>query len=189
MSRLTLLILSLILLAYPFAVYFGLQYLQPRDIGLLILAILILRYLIARKHLQWDMFKSLVPITAASGILCLLILIFNQASLVRLNPAIINLVFLSIFGYTLYNPPSIIERLARLSEPNLPAQAVTYTRNVTRAWCIFFLINGAIAVYTCFYASLEIWTLYNGLIAYLLMGLLFITEYCIRRKKLKAARP
>jgi uncharacterized membrane protein len=74
----------------------------------------------------------------------------------------------------------MVERIARLTEPDLSEEAINYTRNVTVIWVIFFLINGTIATYTTFYTSIEVWTLYNGLIAYLLMGLIFGIEYTVR---------
>jgi uncharacterized membrane protein len=51
---------------------------------------------------------------------------------------------------------------------------------VTQVWCWFFSVNGAIALATALWASPAIWTLYNGLIAYLVMGLLFAGEYVVR---------
>jgi uncharacterized membrane protein len=99
----------------------------------------------------------------------------------RNYPVIINAGMLSYFGWTLLSPQSAVERLARLSDPDLPAQAVGYTRRVTMVWCLFFLINASIALYTALWSTLEIWTLYNGLIAYVAMGVLFSTEYVIRR--------
>lgn len=74
----------------------------------------------------------------------------------------------------------MIERLARLQQPDLPAKGVLYTRRVTQVWCGFFIINGSIAFITAVWASFELWSLYNGLIAYLLMALLFAGEYLIR---------
>jgi uncharacterized membrane protein len=44
----------------------------------------------------------------------------------------------------------------------------------------FFGINGAIALATALWASAAFWSLYNGLIAYMLMGLLFAGEYLVR---------
>jgi uncharacterized membrane protein len=185
MSRAVLFIISLLLLIYPIGVYFGLQYLEPRAMGLLLLLLLTARFALARRHLKSDNFKSLLPITVVSGSLCLLILVFNQTSMVLLNPALVNLVLLLSFGYTLYSPPSMIERLARLSGADISGPAVAYTRNVTLIWCGFFLLNGTVALYTCFFSSLETWTLYNGLISYLLMGLLFLIEYCVRQQKIR----
>jgi uncharacterized membrane protein len=187
MSRAALFIISLLLLAYPLGVYFGLSHLEPRHFGLLLLALVIARFALARKRLKPESQTSLLPITVATTALCLLILIFNRMSMVRLNPALVNLVLLLTFSYTLYSPPSMIERLARLSGAVISGPAVAYTRNVTKMWCLFFIFNGAAALYTCFFTSLETWTLYNGLIAYLLMGLLFLAEYCVRQHKMRNA--
>ena len=77
---------------------------------------------------------------------------------------------------------SIVERLARLKQPELPASGVRYTRKVTQAWCVFFVVNGAIGLGTALFADLETWTLYNGLIAYLLIGLMAGIEFLIRKR-------
>ena len=82
----------------------------------------------------------------------------------------------------------MIERLARLQHPDLPPEGVIYTRRVTQVWCAFFIINGAMALSTALWASLEIWSLYNGLIAYVLMGGLFAAEYLVRMKTQKHVR-
>jgi uncharacterized membrane protein len=74
----------------------------------------------------------------------------------------------------------MIERLARIREPELPAPAIYYTRRVTQVWCLFFALNGVIALITTLWASAAVWTIYNGLVAYLLMGLLFAVEYSVR---------
>ncbi len=98
----------------------------------------------------------------------------------RFYPVLVNGVFLTVFAYSLIVPPSTIERLARLKEPNLPAAAIPYTRRVTQVWCIFFALNGSMALYTALFSSLSQWSFYNGFLAYLLMGLLFAGEYCAR---------
>jgi uncharacterized membrane protein len=85
-----------------------------------------------------------------------------------------------VFGYSLIFPPSIIERIARKVETDFPDVAIAYTRRVTQIWCIFFIMNGSIALFTALYASPPIWSIYNGLISYILMGLLFSVEYLYR---------
>jgi len=87
---------------------------------------------------------------------------------------------LLLFGLSLVYPPSIIERFARIREPSLPDAVIQYTKRVTQVWCVFFVVNGTIALVTSLYASDEVWTLYNGLIAYILMGVLFAAEYLFR---------
>ncbi len=75
----------------------------------------------------------------------------------------------------------MIERFARLMEPEFPPEAVIYCRKVTMIWCGFFVVNGSIALVTALLGDIKIWTLYNGFISYLLMGLLFGIEYLVRR--------
>ncbi len=45
---------------------------------------------------------------------------------------------------------------------------------------LFFCLNGSIALYTAILADLDLWALYNGLLAYIAMGVLFSIEYLIR---------
>jgi uncharacterized membrane protein len=104
----------------------------------------------------------------------------NHLLPLKLYPFLMNVLTLGLFGYSLIYPPSMVERIARLTEPDLPPEAVGYTRRVTQVWCGFFIVNGSIALYTALWASQEAWSLYNGVIAYLLMGILFGGEYLIR---------
>jgi uncharacterized membrane protein len=97
-------------------------------------------------------------------------------------PIGVNLALLASFGWSLGHPPTVVERLARLQEPQLPAHAVRYTRRVTQAWCGFFALNAALSLATALWASQAVWALYNGAIAYALMGLFFAVEWSIRRR-------
>ena len=180
MSRGLLLVLSALLLAYPLFVFFGLQYLEPRYIGLILVTALLVRLVIVKVNMNAAALHSLLPETLAGGVCCLFIVVGNDPLMVRANPIFINGVLLILFAVSLCKPPSIIERVARLKNPDLPEQGIQYARKVTMVWCCFFVVNGLIAAYTTFYCSVEVWTLYNGLIAYLLMGLLFGVEYLVR---------
>ncbi|MCM2209714.1 hypothetical protein MYF61_29305, partial [Klebsiella quasipneumoniae] len=84
---------------------------------------------------------------------------------------------LGVFGWTLRYPPTLVERLARMREPDLPPSGVAYTRRVTQAWCVFFVCNGTIATITAFAANDRVWALYNGAIAYGLIGAMFAGEW------------
>lgn len=98
----------------------------------------------------------------------------------KLYPVLVNAAFLAAFGYSLMAPPSMVERLARLREPDLPPAAVRYTRRVTEVWCGFFILNGAAALGTALWATDAVWSLYTGVISYVLMGMLFGAEFLLR---------
>jgi uncharacterized membrane protein len=104
----------------------------------------------------------------------------DQVIIAKLYPALMNLLMFSLFFSSLLKPPSIVERIARLREPDLPDQAIHYTRKVTMLWCVFFILNGTVALWTALYASLLTWGWYNGLIAYLLIGIVFVAEWSYR---------
>ena len=116
----------------------------------------------------------------AAGGLILLGLLGDAEWGIRAYPVAINAVMLALFAFSLWQGPPFIERLARLREPDLPASGVRYTRRVTQAWCVFFVVNGSVAAWTAGYASLALWSLYNGVISYGLIALMFAGEWCCR---------
>lgn len=185
-GRWLLLPLSALLLAYPFVVYVLLQYVGAATVGAILFVLVLIRYVLLKTAQPVaraaPALKSLLPLTlvgVASGVSMLL---SNHALAVRLNPVWISLTMLAVFGWSLYSPPSMIERFARLAQPDLPVEAISYTRRVTQIWCVFFVFNASIALWTALVSSLQVWTLYNGLIAYLLMGLLLGIEFLVRRR-------
>ena len=109
-----------------------------------------------------------------------LIALFDRALSVRLYPVLMNGAMLAAFAHSLWRPPSMIERFARIAEPELPETGVRYTRAVTWVWVGFFVLNGAIALWTALFAQWGTWALYNGGIAYGAMGALFVGEWAAR---------
>lgn len=166
-------------LAYPVAVYFGLQAVEPRMLGLLLLTTLVLRYWQSSKRFIGGIEASEWVVFGGLGCFSLGIVIFNRENWLFFYPVVVSLSLLLVFGRTLLRPPSMIERIARLSVPDLPPEGVRYTRRVTGVWCGFFVLNAGISLATVF-ASREWWVLYNGLLSYLLMGLLFVVEWVVR---------
>lgn len=171
---------SIVVIAYPLAVYFGLHYLPAGSIALGLCAVLILRLLLQQQQVKALLLPIIVGIGLTAGSF-----IAKQNDWLLYYPVVINLTMLSLFGYSLKHGPSMIERLARLKEPELPDAAIGYLNRVTLIWCGLFIFNGAMALYTALYTSIETWTLYNGLIAYLLIGSLLGGEWLYRTFWLK----
>ncbi len=168
-------------LAYPLAIYFGLQHFEPRVFGALLGAVLLLRQWQAARRLAVGLTIGERISFAALGVYVLAIVTGNSKILLLLYPAVVSISLLYVFGRSVLHPPTVIERIARLHEPCLPPAAVAYTRRVTQVWCGFFFANAAISITTVF-ASREVWLFYNGFLAYLLMGLLFAGEWLLRRR-------
>ncbi|OOQ71268.1 DNA gyrase subunit B [Vibrio parahaemolyticus] len=171
---------AIVLFAYPFAVYFGIDKFGLNLVGGLLIAALLLRLFVANKTPLKE-FKFLALTTGAVGILLVALgMVFKQHGWLKFYPVVVNICMLCVFAFSLKQPQSIIERLARLQEPELLPSGVAYTRKVTMVWCVFFVLNAAFALYTCF-LQVKIWTLYNGLISYLLAGSLFAGEWIVRQ--------
>jgi len=173
---------ALVLALYPFLILAGLRYLDARTLGALVLLVLLLRYRSDVMRLIVEMSAFHRAAMALPVVLGALVMATNEEALLRLYPAAVSTSMLCLFGGSLLQPPSMIERLARLQEPGLSAEGVRYTRHVTQAWCVFFVVNGALAVYTALWASREAWALYNGCIAYIAMGCLFLGERLLRQR-------
>ena len=167
-------LLVILFVLYPLAVYFGLTHLGVAPVAMLLALLGLLRMWTTRRTAMWPL--------AVLALLCgVLSLLFKTEAWLKLYPVAMNAGALCIFAATLLKPPSFIERLARLMEPDLPESGVRWTRRVTEVWCGFFVLNGAIALYTALYCSMQVWALYNGLIAYVLMGILLGGEFILRR--------
>ena len=176
MNRLIGLGLLLAGLLYPFAVYYGMEHFAPWQFGLLLGSLWLARALTAGRR-PGSLWMAVVAIA-----FCLLLALFDSPLLLRWYPVLISGFMLALFGLSLKYGPPMVERLARLSEPELPDKAIRYTRQVTIAWCVFFLCNGLLATALTLWAPLSWWMLYNGLISYGLMGLLFAIEWLLRQR-------
>lgn len=176
MRRLTSLLLPLTAALYPFLVYLGMHRVPPPLFAAGLAAIWLIRtpYLLKQPGGRWML--------AAALIYCALLAFSGEAALLRWYPTLISAVLLTIFGLSLKYGPPIIERIARASEPDLPQAAIPYTRKVTWVWMGFFIFNGAVSAALTIWAPLGWWTLYNGLLVYFIMGVLFAGEWLVRRR-------
>ncbi|WP_374675218.1 hypothetical protein [Ideonella sp.] len=162
-------------LAYPFVVAFGADRLPPGGVAAALVAVAVLRAALARDPVWWLAAAGAVALAAVSSL--------GHGWLpLKLYPVLVNASLLAVFGLSLHHGPPLVERLARVAEPALPAEAVAYTRRVTQAWCVFFLANGLVAAATAVWSSTRVWAAYNGFVAYLLIGAMFGGEWLLRRR-------
>jgi uncharacterized membrane protein len=188
---------TLAAILYPLVVYVGLTRFEPRYLAAFLGLVLLLKLASARRagvlsgidSSSSTGSKSLkyVNVVAAVGVLVLVCfaLASNEIGSLKFYPAIVSFALLASFAWSLVHPPTVIERIARISEPDLAPAGVTYTRKITLVWCGFFICNGVLALYTALFTSIETWAFYNGFIAYVLIGSLLAGEYLYRYKFLK----
>lgn len=167
--------------AYPLAVWFGLTRWGMQVLAPILLLMFTVRLFVVRSKIKQQLWLG--KALALTGIiLSLASWGLGKTQWLLFYPVVVNILLLTLFSYSLFRPPSIIERLARLTEPELSPLAVAYTRKVTLVWCVFFVINGTLALVTCLYGDMHLWALYNGGLSYLLIGSLMGLEWIIRKR-------
>ena len=180
MYRLFKLVVIVLIILYPFSIYFGLSYFSPSQVGMFLLAIFILRVVVAKRQAPHRA-KQMILTLIVGGILAALTWLFNNEKFLLWYPVGLSTVFFIIFTSSLFSPPTVVESIARMREPDLNAAGIAYTRKVTMIWSAFFVLNALIATWTVLHADIKLWTLYNGLLAYIAMGTLFAAEMVVRR--------
>lgn len=165
-------------IAYPFLVYVSLAHWGTRATALVVLTALLVSLALGRRSAAVLLPASLlIGIALASG----------RAQALTLLPALSSFAVWAAFQGSL-RPGSvpIVERFARRRYAPVPELVRDYCRRVTRVWCGFLLLNGALAAALAFWAPLAWWALYTGLISYALIGLLLLGERFLTRPRVDA---
>lgn len=175
-------VFGVLLISYPLLVYFGLNHVGLPAVALLLICLAVGRILYSRRRRvsPVDLLLGLGGMALAGSSL-----LRDSPGELLYYPVYVNLTMLAVFAASVIWPPTVVERLARIRNPNLPPAGVVYTRSVTKVWCVFFMLNGSISLYTALWTSMETWVLYNGLVSYLLIGALFGGERLIRRRVMR----
>jgi uncharacterized membrane protein len=175
---------SILFFVYPVLIYILLKYCSLRIAGLLLLIVLGVNY----GQRMWNRPDTLKTVGVQAGgimILVLLGVIFNHDVYILQLPVFINLLLLATFVISLVRPPCVIERYANLVQDDFTVAERRYYRQVTIVWSVFFVVNSSITEWIIWHGNLELWTLYVGAIAYVLMGMLFTIEYLVRKLRFK----
>ena len=134
-------IVAVVTIAYPAFVYFGIAYLPSYAFALALIVLFGLRLMLAKRLTQASWIG---PVSIALMVFGAIVLLAQSTDLLLYYPVIINLCLLAVFGYSLRHSPTVIERLARIREPDLAPSGVAYTRKVTWVWCFFFASTAAL---------------------------------------------
>lgn len=186
-SRLRLLpvVAGLSFAAYPAFVWLGLTAGSPRQVALVLLCLLVpvslwlLRSAGGGKAALVLVLAPLLTVAAIAGSA-----LFDEAAWLFAEPVVISLVMLLVFGVTLRRGAvPMIERFARLQEPDLSRDKQRWCRLWTWIWCSFFVVNATAAGLLAAVAPMAWWVFYTTTLSYLLMGLLFGGEWLLRRRR------
>jgi uncharacterized membrane protein len=168
-------------IAYPLLVYAGLAAWSPRWVALVLLLVFLPSVIVRLRRMNRGALRALAFVPLVTVVALGLAAILDASGLVLAVPVAISAVLLVTFGATLGTDLPMIERFARLQVDDLTPEELRWCRGWTIAWCAFFIVNGLTALLLALYADLRAWALYNGLISYILMGMMFSFEYVFRK--------
>lgn len=178
-------LLRIIPLAYPFLVYrYGKM--VPSYVFIIgAFLLLVLNILVEKKIRKASVLSFNVDLTKLllGGLILLAFSYFMPQKSPLIYPLLMNAIAAFSFLYTLIYPPSLIERIACLKQPTFKSEEVRYMRNLTKVWfgvCLFNVILSSITVYL---NNMTFWLVYNGCIAYILMGFVFVIDIIYRLLK------
>ncbi len=183
---------ALLVVGYPLLVYLGATRLSGRGLGLALLSFglvaaiaraarvesLALRERDARPDRAHLAAALRIPLTVVA--IALLGAALDDRRFAMLVPVLVNAALLAQFGLSLRGTP-LVERFARMQHPDLSPAQVRHCRAVTVVWCVFFVVNGGVALALALGDHVALWSLHTGVIGYVGMGVLGAGEYLVRK--------
>ena len=161
--------------AYPFIVYFGLQFMPPSAFGLALLVLLAMRYGVLLPSER----PILVPMLLIFVTYALTATLSGSQLMLLYYPAVVNDTLCGVFLNSLRQGDPLLLRIIRARGWPISEHGPKYLYRLTAVWAAFFVLNALISIWTST-QSIEIWTLYNGFLSYCLVAVFVGVEYLFR---------
>ena len=100
---------------------------------------------------------------------------------VMFYPLAVNLALFFVFASSLAADETIIQKMVRARRGNLDPATKSYTRTLTKVWVAFIAINSCVTAYTIWLQDMEVWSIYNGCISYIAIGVFAASEFAFRQ--------
>lgn len=176
-SRFIGLVSAIFTLGFPAFVFFAHDAVVPSVIALVGAGLLLARLTTVSRETQ-----PIVIFGLTGGVFLLVIAaVTGDKTTMLMYPTLINASLMVLFAITLWRPPSLAERLARMRGMDVSPEGVTYTRWVTIVWALFFFLNGSIAAVLAVWGDIAIWAFYTGVLGYVMAGIVMAAELIFRR--------
>src|SRR5262245_26605550 len=189
MGRIAAVLLGTVFVAYPRFVWIGLSQGSPRVAAAILLCVVAPIAFIRMRRSQRAAMRGLAAVPLATVSCLVLSAVLDAEGFMLAVPVLINAIFLAVFGWSLRSGAMpMVERFARLHEDDLSPDKQAWCRMWTVLWSVFFVANGSTALVLALLVVAEQaprawWATYNGLIAYVLMGIMFASEWTMRRRR------
>jgi uncharacterized membrane protein len=161
---------------YPFIVYFGIQVLPASFFSLALVVLLAMRYGVLLPNER----PILLPVLLIFAAYAMVAVVLESTRMLLYYPALVNFCLFAVFVGSLRQGEPLLLRIVRARGMPVSKYGPKYLCRLTVVWACFFVANGAVSVWTAG-LSIEVWTLYNGLLSYFLVAALAGGEWIFRR--------
>ena len=170
----------LFVVASPWVLYWTLTHHDVGVAAITLVAWIVLRtipILIAAKPEQR---RAALQFPAIALAFALLGWVSDNGTWLLILPAATQATFGLAFLRSLKSTP-LIEHFARMVKSELSGPEQDHCRRWSAIWGYYLLVLAAFGLVLAKYASLAVWTIYVGVVTYVLVGVLFAIEYVVRK--------
>ncbi|GMO25782.1 MAG: septation protein IspZ [Termitinemataceae bacterium] len=197
------LVLGIIVTLYPIIVFlsFFIFHAKLQHVSLFIILFAVIYFIFIRGNdnnkRKFLSFTSPVLLLAI-GITCFFL---KDPILLKLYPMLADIIYIIILVTSIFIPPTLVYYVINFLDKSIkkyvPANRLdSYCKNAAIVWCVFFVIDGVIAFFTAILKTeIQIfnmlispdivWGIYNAIITYIIMALIFICEFIIIKRMAK----
>jgi uncharacterized membrane protein len=171
---------TLFILASPWVLYWTLSQQQVGVAALTLIGWVIVRTIPVVVSARREQRVAALQLPAIALVFAFLGWISNNGTWLLVLPSATQATFGLAFLRSLSGTP-LIEHFARMMKPELSVPEQAHCRSWTRIWGIYLLVLAAAGLALARWATLAVWTVYVGVVSYVLVGVLFAFEYLIRK--------
>jgi uncharacterized membrane protein len=175
---------GLFIVASPWVLYWTLSQGDVTVAAITLIAWVIVRTIPVLLSAKKEQRVAALQLPAIALVFAILGWVFDQGVLLMILPSATQAAFGGTFLRSLKTTP-LIEHFARMVKKDLSPGEQVHCRSWTRIWGIYLLVLAAAGLVLAAVASLEVWTVYVGLVSYGLVGVLFAIEYVVRKFKFR----
>jgi len=172
------------LFASPWVLYWTLSQGDVKVASITLVAWVVVRTIPIVMAAKQEQRRAALQLPAIALVFALLGWISSNGTWLLVLPAATQATFGLAFLRSLSGTP-LIEHFARMVKPELTAGELAHCRSWTRVWGYYLIALAALGLVLALVASLAVWTIYVGVISYVMVGVLFAVEYVVRKLRFR----